>query len=78
MSTAWKVSKYLVFSGLYFPVFGVNEGKYGPVKTPYLDTFHEVVSKNIPYNVKKHFLNKHFFPHFPVNTKKKNFVFGFA
>ena len=27
--TAWKVSKYGVFSG-----------KYGPEKTPYLDTFH--------------------------------------
>ena len=30
--TAWKVSKYGVFSGPYFPVFG-------PEKTPYLDTF---------------------------------------
>ena len=33
--TAWKVSKYGVFFGPYFPVFG-------PEKTPYLDTFHEV------------------------------------
>ena len=32
MDTAWKVSKYGVFSGPYFPVFG-------PEKTPYLDTF---------------------------------------
>ena len=38
----WKVSKYGVFSGLYFPVFGLNTGKYGPGKTPYLDTFHAV------------------------------------
>ena len=30
-SNAWKVSKYGVFSGL-------NTGKYGPEKTPYLDT----------------------------------------
>ena len=30
--TAWKVSKYGVFSGQYFPAFG-------PEKTPYLDTF---------------------------------------
>ena len=30
------------FSGPYFPVFCPNTGKYGPVKTPYLDTFHTV------------------------------------
>ena len=29
--TAWKV---------YFPVFGLNTGKYGPEIIPYLDTFH--------------------------------------
>ena len=33
--TAWKVSKYGVISGPYFPVFG-------PEITPYLDTFHTV------------------------------------
>ena len=61
----WKVSKYGVFSGQYFPAFGLNTkryfvslciqsecgylsvfspnaGKYGPGKTPYLDTFHAV------------------------------------
>ena len=27
---AWKVSKYGVISGPYFPVFGLNTGKYGP------------------------------------------------
>ena len=39
--TAWKVSKYGAFSGPYFPVFGLNTdtGKYGPEKTPYLNTF---------------------------------------
>ena len=37
-----KVSKYGVFSGPYFPVFSPNTGKYGPEKTPYLDTFHAV------------------------------------
>ena len=35
-----KVSKYGVFSGPYFPVFELNTEKYGPEKTPYLDTFH--------------------------------------
>ena len=30
--TAWKVSKYRVFSGPYFPVFSPNTGKYGPEK----------------------------------------------
>ena len=55
------MSKYGVFSGPYFPAFGLNTeryavrrdteylsvfspnaGKYGPEKTPYLDTFHAV------------------------------------
>ena len=36
------MSKYGVFSGRYFPVFELNTGKYGPEKTPYLDTFHAV------------------------------------
>ena len=39
-----EVSKYGVFSGLYFPVFKLSTGKYGPEKTPYLDTFHAIVS----------------------------------
>ena len=37
--TAWKVSKYWVISGPYFPVFSSNTGKYGPEITPYLNTF---------------------------------------
>ena len=37
-----KVSKYGVFSGPYFPVFGLNTEKYGPDNTSYLDTFHAV------------------------------------
>ena len=46
------MSRYGVFSGPYFPVFGlnmeiyeVNTGKYGPGKTPYLDTFHALICK---------------------------------
>ena len=39
---AKKVSKYGVFSGPYFPVFGLNTRKYGPEKTPYSSTFHAV------------------------------------
>ena len=31
------------FFGPYFPIFRLNAGKYGPEKTPYLDTFHAVV-----------------------------------
>ena len=42
--TAWKVSKYEVLSSPYFPAFGLNTGKYGPENTPYLDTFHTVLS----------------------------------
>ena len=41
--TAWKVSKYGVISGPYFPVFSPNKGIYGPEITPYLDTFHAVI-----------------------------------
>ena len=42
--TVWKLSKYEVISGPYFPVFRLNAGKYGPEMTPYLDTFHAVSS----------------------------------
>ena len=56
--TAWKVCKYRVFSGPYFPIFGLNTEIYsvnlriqseyrkirtGPEKTLYLDTFHTVI-----------------------------------
>ena len=34
-----EVSKHVVFFGLYFPVLSPNAGKYGPEKTPYLETF---------------------------------------
>ena len=44
LCTAWKLSKYGVFSGPYFPVFGQNTGKYGSEKTPYMDTSHTVRS----------------------------------
>ena len=57
ISTVCEVSKYAVFSGLYFPVFELNTfqiyfvnvrfspntGKYGPGKTPNLRTFHAVI-----------------------------------
>ena len=43
MFTAWKVFKFGVISGPYFPVFGLNTGKSGPEITPYMDTFHAVV-----------------------------------
>ena len=42
------MSKYGVLSGPYFPVFSLNTGKYGPEKTPYLDTFHAVYTKEKP------------------------------
>ena len=37
--TARKESKCGVISGLYFSVFGLNTGTYGPEITPYLDSF---------------------------------------
>ena len=42
MITVCKLSKYGVFSGSYFPVFGLNTGKYRAEKNPYLDAFHTV------------------------------------
>ena len=45
--TVLKVYKYGIFSSPYFPVFGLNTGKYGPEKTPYLDSFHAVDDKQI-------------------------------
>ena len=33
------------FSGPCFLVFSPNTGKYGPGKTPHLDTFHAVYTK---------------------------------
>ena len=51
LATAWKVSRYGVFLvrifqqleyTKYLSVFSPNAGKYGPGKTPYLDTFHTV------------------------------------
>ena len=40
------MSKYKVISGPYFPVFGLNTGKYGPEITAYLDTFQAVIIFN--------------------------------
>ena len=31
-----------VFPSLYFPIFGLNTGKYGSKKTSYLDNFYGV------------------------------------
>ena len=43
--TARKMSKYGDFSGLYFPVFGLNKGIYVPKKPPYLDTFYAMIMR---------------------------------
>ena len=49
----FKYGQYGVSSGPYFPVFSPNTGKYGPQKTPCLDTFHEV---QITIDVNKRYL----------------------
>ena len=46
--TKWKMSKYGVISGLYFPIFSPNTGKYGPEIIRYLDTFHVVIDLFLP------------------------------
>ena len=45
--TAWKVPKYRVISGPYFPVFSLNTEKYGPEITPYPGTFHAVYERKV-------------------------------
>ena len=45
--TERKVSKYGVISGPFFPVFGLNTGKYRPEITPYLDTFSAIIQRII-------------------------------
>ena len=42
------------FPGPYFAVFSTNTGKYGPEKTPYLDTFN---SSYFPLFIKKPYTN---------------------
>ena len=42
--------KYGDFSGSYFPVFNPSTGKYGPEKTPFLDTFHAMNSENLSFS----------------------------
>ena len=56
--TVWKMFKYGFFSGPYFPLFGVNTRKYGPEKTPYMDSFHAVsAAVNIHVKVRPSFWN---------------------
>ena len=43
--TVWKVSKYGVISGPYFPVFSPKTGKYGPEITPFFGHFNYKYSK---------------------------------
>ena len=47
MSTAWKLSKYGVFSGPSFPIFRLNTGKYGPEETPYLNIIRTLVTGDL-------------------------------
>ena len=37
-----KILDFGFISDRYYPVFGLNTGKYGPEITLYLDTFHAV------------------------------------
>ena len=59
--TGWKVSKYGVLPGPYIPAFSPNAEKYGPEKTPYLDTFHAVNELVQMFNVQIQTLKKHIF-----------------
>ena len=58
------MSKCGVFSGPYFPALGLNTGKYGLEKTPYLDTIHAVnmigycLMKTLNWNAKKNEIHR--------------------
>ena len=65
--TLWNASNYRVFSGPYFPAFGLNTGKHGPQKTPYLDTFHAVLGLCNP----RVFLLNYFFLKVTIRWKQK-------
>ena len=44
MAHCVKIVQIQSFSNPYFLVFGLNTGKYGPEKTPHLDTFQAVAA----------------------------------
>ena len=67
--TAWKVSKYGVTSGLYFPVLGLNTRNYGPEITPYLDNFHAVQQADNIFGLNPQLLC------WQIDTKKLNIFF---
>ena len=46
--TAWKVSKYRVFSGPYFPVFGLNT-EIGSVNFPIQSQYKKIRTRKNPY-----------------------------
>ena len=53
------MSRYGVFSGPYFPVFGLNTGKYGPEEIPYRSSHRRCsVKKGVLGNFAK-FTEKH-------------------
>ena len=41
-SLFWSVFSCIRTEYGYFPVFSPNRGKYGPEKTPHMDTFHAI------------------------------------
>ena len=65
-----EVSKYGVFSGQDFPVFSLDTGKYGPEKTPYLNTFHTVIP--LPGVIIVHGIYLKKLAPFPANIDKVN------
>ena len=69
--TAWKVSKYGVIYGPYFPVFSPDRRKYGPEVTPYLDTFHTVNGQF------SHISNYFFDGYFNKDSEKTLFILFF-
>ena len=71
------MSRYGVFSGPYFPLFGLNTGKYRPEKSPYLNTFHAVTRQRfvVMNNIAGNYLYmciKYLYLDFVGNGSKRN------
>ena len=78
------MSKYGVFPDPYFSVFSPNTGKYGPEKSPHLDTFHAVILKGMHFyweimnnitNNSAYFSKQAFWNHWPLNLHSRRFLF---
>ena len=65
LTTAWKVSKYGVFSGPYFSVFGLNMKIHG-VNLPIQSKYGKILTRK--NSVFWHFLSSEYLQHYPTEN----------